>query len=98
VHTAFEVAQHGDAHVDGLDRPGDAADGDEVAELVLIFGQNQEPREVVFHQVLRAECDRNADDRSASEHCRDVDTAFLQHEHHGHYHDDDAGRASEAEG
>ena len=89
VDHAFNVAQHDRAQVDLFDRAADAVDVGRIAEADLILGDQEDPRDDVLDQRLRAEADRQADDAGAGQHRRDVDVELAQHHQDGRAPDQD---------
>ena len=55
VDGAVDTAEAGQAHRHVLDDTGDAADGHRVADVVLVLHRHEDAREVVAHDLLRAE-------------------------------------------
>ena len=64
---AFDVAQHDRPQIDLLDAPGHAVDARAVADAHLVFEDQEEARDDVAHEVLRAEADGQAGDAGAGE-------------------------------
>ena len=52
---AVDAAETGEAHGDLFDHTGHATDRDGVADVVLILHRHEDAREVVAHDLLRAE-------------------------------------------
>ena len=60
-------------------RAADAVDLGGIADAHLVLGDQEQPRDDVLDQRLRAEADRQADDAGAGQHRRDVDIELPQH-------------------
>ena len=93
-----ERTQRGDPQAQALDAAGDPARGrlhvDVVTDAELVLEQDEEPREGVFHDRLRAESEGDAHHAGAREQWRDVRLQLAErHEDREHPdHHDEGGR------
>ena len=74
VHLAFQVAEDRCTQRHPLDDTREIADLHDVAHAKLIFEENEETRDDIFHETLRAEADSEAHDAGAGKHRTDVET------------------------
>ena len=80
---AVDIAQHDRAQVDLLDVAGHAVDAREVADADLIFENEEEPRDHVADEILRAEADRQPRNPGAGQDRHDVDAELAQQHQDG---------------
>lgn len=89
---AVLVAEHGSPEIDLLHQAGDAGHGDDVSLAILILDDDEEARDDVLDERLRAEADRDAEHSSAGEDRRDVDAELRESREPGDRPDDDYRR------
>ena len=95
LNRALLVPHHDGAQVDLFHRAADAVDARDVADADLILENQEESRDHVAHQILRAEADRQAGDPGAGENRQDVDRQLAQQHEHGDESDGDRHQARE---
>jgi hypothetical protein len=78
-----------------LDDPGGLADVDRVADAELVLNQDEDARQEVLDQALRAEADRHPDDARAGEQRTEVDAELIEHHEAGDHPDDEARDAAQ---
>src|SRR5258708_557643 len=81
---AVSVTQRRAAHGDFFHRSADRAGTNRVSDLELVFRQNEEAIDYVFHQSLRAQTNCHSGNASAGQQRLDVDTEERQRLHDRH--------------
>ena len=90
VERAVDRPEPGEPHGHVLDDARHAADGDGVADVVLVLHGHEDAREVVADDLLRAEAEGGADDGGAGQQRGQVDAEHAEHDGAGHDEDEEA--------